>query len=172
MKALYQRHKKAVLWGLLALAAAWCLWYARPVDIHFLMGSQNAEYIGAAVWPQFDFPKLTRENLDFTAGTPEMKELMEHLETLRFHRSPLEPLLRFLPSGGRASEVDPEKDYHVYLIAYTEEYDVLTQIDFFIDQWHYGPSAKLPLYLFKGQEKGRELGAFLWEMSQKSDSDS
>ncbi|MBD5147334.1 MAG: hypothetical protein HDT19_00840 [Oscillibacter sp.] len=172
MKLWFRRHKKAAYLGLLILAEAWCLWYSRPVDIHFLMGNQKAAYMSASIWPQSDFPNLTQKNLDFTAGTLEMEALTKRLEALRFHRSPLEPLLRVFPSGNRASVVDPEQDYHIYLAAYTEDYGLLTQIEFSIDQWSYGPAASLPLYLSRGQEQGRELGAFLWEITQKSDSNS
>ena len=165
-----KKHWKKIAAGIVILAAAWCLWYARPVDIHFLMGNQEAEVIGGTVWPQFNFPELTNADVEFLAGTPEMDELMEHLESLRFRRSPLEPLLRLLPSGMKSTEIDPEKDYRIYLIAYTADNRVLTQMEFNIDSWYYGPACTLPLSVSSGQEKSRELGAWLWEYSQKNPS--
>ena len=157
--------------GLLAVIVVWCLWYMRPVDIHFLLGNQQAEVFGGTVWPQENFPELTSANFEFDAGTPEMDEFMERFESLRFRRSPLEPLLRILPSGTKATNIDPEKDYRIYLIAFTEDHEILLQIEFNIDQWYYGPSCTLPLSVSGGQETGRELGAYLWQYSQKILSD-
>lgn len=166
-----KKHWKKIAAGIVILAAAWCLWYARPVDIHFLMGNQEAEVIGGTVWPQFNFPELTNANVEFLAGTPEMEDLMQHLESLRFHRSPLEPLFQILPTGITSIEVDPEKDYRIYLIAYSKGNQVLTQMQFDINRWtYYGPACPLPLFVSHGQEKGRELGAWLWEYSQENPS--
>ena len=114
-------------------------------------------------------PVIVRKSFD--AGTPEMDEFMERFESLRFRRSPLEPLLRILPSGTKATNIDPEKDYRIYLIAFTEDHEILLQMEFNIDQWYYGPSCTLPLSVSGGQETGRELGAYLWQYSQKILSD-
>ena len=165
-----KKHWKQIAVGIIALSAAWCLWYARPVDIHFLMGNQQADIIGGTVWPQFNFPKMTTAEVEFHAGTPEMDELMERLESLRFHRSPLEPLLRILPPGGKVTEIDPEKDYRIYLIAFTEDDEVLTQMQFNYDAWNYGSTCTLPLFVSGGQEKGRELGAWLWQTAEENQS--
>lgn len=161
---------KKITAGIVVLAAAWCLWYARPVDIHFLMGNQQADVIGGTVWPQFNFPEMTNAEVEFHAGTPEMDELMERLESLRFRRSPLEPLLRILPSGMKSTDVDPEKDYRIYLIAFTEDNEVLTQMEFQIDSWSYGSACTLPLSVSGGQDKGRELGEWLWQYSKENHS--
>ena len=49
MKALLKQHQTAIRWGLLALLALWCLWYARPVDIYFLLGDVSPDWTQASV---------------------------------------------------------------------------------------------------------------------------
>ncbi len=97
--------------------------------------------------------------------------MMECLESLRFHRSPLEPLLRLLPPGGSgAKRVEPEKDYIFHLSFCKEDWEVVQTFEFFIDKWSYGPYGSLPLYLSRGQESGREVGALLLESAGKLNS--
>lgn len=171
MKALYQRYKKAIYWGLLVLMAVWCFWYARPVNFYDLMGGREPAYLTVAVFPQKDWPSITVGNLDLSAGEPEMDAVMERLEMLRFRRNPLEVVLRFLPQGNRSTEIDPELDYRIIFTAYDQEYHPILTLNFEINGWYrFAGQRSLPLYISQEQERGRELGAFLWEMSQKSDS--
>lgn len=171
MKALYQRHKKAVLWSLLTLAAAWCLWYSRPVDIYFLLRPHEAEFISGVVNPQAGFPHPDFKNFDLAAGDPEMEELMEQLQNLRFHRSPLEPLLKLLPStGSSAKTIDAEQDYSFHLYFYSDGPEYISNIAFWIDKWSYDRYGSLPLYVSHGQERGREIGHLLDEIAKKAES--
>lgn len=171
MKALYQRYEKAIHWGLLVLAAVWCFWYARPVDIYDLMGGREPAHLTVAVFPQKDWPSITLENLDLSAGEPEMDTVMERLEALRFRRNPLEVVLRFLPQGGRTVEIDPELDYRMNFTAYNQDNQPILILNFEINGWYrFVGQRSLPLYITQEQERGRELGALLWEMSQKVDS--
>ena len=171
MKAFYQHHKKVFLWGLLALAAAWCLWYSRPVDIYFLLGAHEAEYISAVVNPQTGFPQPDFKNFDLAAGDPYMEELMQNLESLRFHRSPLEPLLKLLPStGSSAKTIDAEQDYSFHLYFYSDKPEYILNVAFWIDKWSYDRYESLPLYVSHGQDRGREIGRLLDEIAEKSES--
>lgn len=171
MKALYQRHKKAVLWSLLALAAAWCLWYSRPVDIYFLLRPHEAEFISGVVNPQAGFPQPDFKNFDLAAGDPEMEELMEQLENLRFRRSPLEPLLKLLPTmGSSAKTINAEQDYSFHLYFHSDKSEYVLPVKFWIDEWSYGRYENLPLYVSHGQDRGREIGHLLDEIAEKAES--
>lgn len=170
MKALLQRHRRGFQLALMVLLILWAVWYARPLDIYDLMGGEAPGYLAVSVWPQKEFPKVVQGNLTLAAGEPEMEAVLERLEELRFHRNPLEVLLQFLPQGSRTLEVEAEKDYQIDLFAYDEHNQPLGLLRFHINGWWRGLGRELPLYTFRAQEKGRELGAFLWEMSQSSDS--
>ena len=164
MKAYLRRHRTIIRRGLLILAAVWCLWYARPVDIYDLMGCEEPAYLSVTVWRQADLNHPG--NLDLTAGEPEMDIVLERFAELRFHRNPLEVILRFLPQGARSRKVEVEKDYQIFLFAYDQRKNPVLYLNFYITDWHRDLRRELPLYLVHGQEKGRELGAFLLEMAQ------
>ena len=167
------KRDKKILLILAVLVIAAGAWYARPVSIHTLMKNRSPDCIGFSVWPESSFPVISQRNITFTAETPEADALMERLEAIRFHRSPLEPLLRAIPwPFGSSRTFDPEKDYHLYCIMYNENGETIQQMEFWISDWSYGPACRLPLYVFNGQEKGRELGAWLWEMAQDVESNS
>lgn len=100
-------------------------------------------YLFVTVWRQSDLDHPG--NLALTAGEPKM-DVLERLAELRFHRTPLEIVLRLLPESTRSMKIDPERDYRIYIYAYDRR--------------------ELPLYLVHGQEKDRELGTFLLEMTQ------
>lgn len=172
MKEFLREHRKALRWGLLALLILWAVWYARPLDLYGLMGGEAPEHLAVSVWPQAGFPKAVHGELSLSAGEPEMDAVLERLEKLRFHRNPLEVVLRFLPQGDRITELDPEKDYQIDFYAYDGQNQPLWMLRFHINGWWRGFGRELPLYVFQGQEKGRELGAFLWEMFQSADSNS
>lgn len=164
VKASFQRRRTAVRRGLLILAAVWCLWYARPVDVYDLMGCEEPAYLSFTVLRQSDLDHPG--NLALTAGEPEMDVVLERLAELRFHRNPLEFVLRLLPESTRSMKVDPEKDYRIYVYAYDQRENPILYLNFDITDWHRDLRRELPLYLVHGQEKGRELGAFLLEMAQ------
>ncbi len=158
---------------LIVLVIAAAAWYARPVTFRTLIENQDFKTIGVSVRSEAEFPEHNNlHNLTFTAGTPEMDALLEHLEPIHFHRSPLEPLLPFLPSFSHWVTVEPEEDYVIYFAIYDEQDHFLQHLEFWINEWCYGPETKLPLYVVNGQEKGRELGAWLWEMAQEKQSNS
>ena len=167
MKAFCQAHKKALRRGLTVLLILWAVWYARPLDIYDLMGGGKPEYLTVSVRPQSSFPGVVHGDLSLAAGEPEMDAVLERLEELRFHRNPLEVVLRFLPQGDRTTRVDPEKDYQIDLFAYDRQSQPLWTLRFHINGWWRGFGRELPLYVSQGQEKGRNLGAFLWKMSQE-----
>ena len=167
MKAYLQQHRMVIRRGILILAAVWCLWYARPLDIYDLMGCEEPAYLSVTVWRQADLDHPG--NLELTAGEPEMDIVLERFAELRFHRNPLEVILRFLPQGARSRKVEVEKDYQIHLFAYDQRKNPVLYLNFYITDWHRGLRRELPLYLVHGQEKGRELGAFLLEMTQWSD---
>ena len=99
MKAFWEARRKALSWGLAALLVLWALWYARPLDIYDLIGGETLGYLQISIFPQSEFPKVIYGNLTLTAGKPEMEAVLERLEEIRFHRTPLEVVLRFLPQG-------------------------------------------------------------------------
>ena len=65
-------------------------------------------------------------------------------------------------------KIDLEKDYRIYLYAYDQRENPILYLNFDITDWHRDLRRELPLYLVQGQVKGRELEAFLLEMSQNS----
>lgn len=152
-----------------ALIIAFCLWYVRPVDIQFLLHQTEPVYIEGSVMPQSDFPHLSNLNLHLTVEENEAESVMKQLEALRFHRSLLEPLLRLLPveaiSSG-AKTVEPEKDYVFYLSFFDGDWKQIQTLEFQIDTWSYDLYGKLPLYLYHGQEAGRELGTTLLKIAE------
>ena len=164
MKAYLQQYRTVIRRGILILAAVWCLWYARPVDISDRMGCEEPAYLSFTVLRQSDLDHPG--NLALTAGEPEMGVVLERLAELRFHRNPLEFVLRLLPESTRSMKVDPEKDYRIYVYAYDQRENPILYLNFDITDWHRDLRRELPLYLVHGQEKGRELGAFLLEMAQ------
>nr|WP_326165362.1 hypothetical protein [uncultured Oscillibacter sp.] len=172
MRAFQQGRGKALRQILLVLLLLWAVWYARPLDFYDLTGGEAPAYLVISVFPQSGFPRVVHGDLSLSAGEPEMDAVLERLEKLRFHRNPLEVVLRFLPQGDRITELDPEKDYQIDLYAYDGQDQPLWMLRFHINGWWRGFRRELPLYVFQGQEKGRELGAFLWEMSQSADSNS
>ena len=169
MKGFWERHRKALRWGLLALLMAWCLWYARPVDVYDLMGGETPEWLQITVFPQFSFPGVVHGDLLLAAGDPEMDAVLERLEDIRFHRNPLEIVLQFLPQGDRTTEVDPEKDYRIQFFFYDGPGQIRGGLSFDLKDWRRWSFQRreLPLYVAHGQEKGRELGAWLWELSRQ-----
>lgn len=172
MKTFCQAHKKALRRGLLALLVLWAVWYARPVDVYDLMGGEAPGYLQISVFPQFSFPEVVHDDLLLAAGEPEMDAVLERLEDIRFHRNPLEIFLQFLPQGTRTTKVDPEKDYSMDFSAFDRDGRLILNLRFQIQGWYrtaWGLDRELPLYVFHGQEKGRELGAWLWELSHSDD---
>lgn len=164
VKAYFQRRRSTIRRGLLVLAAVWCLWYARPLDIYDLMGCEEPAYLSFTVLRQSDLDHPG--NLALTAGEPEMDVVLERLAELRFHRNPLEVVLRLFPESTRSVKIDLEKDYRIYLYAYDQRENPILYLNFDITDWHRDLRRELPLYLVQGQEKGRELGAFLLELSR------
>ena len=167
MKAFWQAHKQALRRGLLVLLLVWAVWYARPLDVYDLMGGEPPEYLQISIFPQFQFPEVLNDSLVFAAGDPEMDAVLERMEDIRFHRNPLEVVLQFLPQGTRTTEVHPE-DYRVHFYYYDEQSQLLGGFSFDLTYWRRWnfQQRDLPLYVLHGQEKGRELGAFLWEMTR------
>ena len=173
MKVFLKKYQRALRRGLPALLVLWAVWYARPVDIHFLLGDTAPNrFSGLVIDSTSPYSRRTRtldpendqEAAELTA------ELIAELEDLRFHRSPLEPLLRVLPPMGRGAArygEDGKKDYNLYLYFYNatseEEWDTLLAMQVWIGRWTYGPYLNLPLYVSHGREESRELGAFLME---------
>ena len=167
MKAFWKQHGKSLRSGLLVLLVLCAVWYARPLDIYGLMGSESPEYLVVTIWPQSNFPKPVHSELSLTAGEPEMDAALARLEELRFHRNPLEVVLQFLPQGIRATEVDPENDYQIDFYAYDQHRQPLWMLRFHINGWWRGFGRERPLYVSHSQERGRELGAWLLEISQQ-----
>ena len=162
MKTCFQSHKKALLLGLAALLAAWCLWYARPVDAAFLLGQDTPTKIEVILIPQWASDEGIPP-LEALLQGGDVLPLWEELGTLRFRRSPLEPLLRVLPPRGRGPKsFDPKRDCRILLTIQRGSQYALT-LDFWIDEWAYGPYGNLPLYVKDGQEAGRRLADFLGE---------
>ena len=95
-----------------------------------------------------------------------MRAVLERLAELRFHRNPLEAVLRFLPQDTRSGKMDVDKDYQIDLIAYDQQENPISYSNFDLAGWRRDLRRELPLCLAHGQEKGRELGAFLLEMSR------
>lgn len=162
MKIFCQSHKKALLLALAALLAAWCLWYARPVDAAFLLGQETPTKIEAILIPQWAADEGLPP-LEVLLQGDDVLPLWEELGALRFRRSPLEPLLRVLPPQDRGPmSFDPKLDCRILLYIQKGSQFSLT-LDFWIDEWAYGPYGNLPLYVKDGQGSGRKLADFLGE---------
>lgn len=58
-----------------------------------------------------------------------------------------------------------EKEYQIMLHAYDQLENTVLYLNFNVTDWHWGQREQL-LYLAHGQEKGRELGAFLLDLSR------
>lgn len=176
MKLWLQQHKKAVLRSLLVLLAAWCVWYARPLDIHDLMDGQTPEILAITTISQRYFPEIDQASVSLTPEDPEMDAAMEQLKALRFHRSPLDLALCFLPQRGRSVEVVPEADYSIYIDAYNRQNEWILSLTFDVKDWTLHDRQKggfhqfLPLYVNNGQVEGRKLGRFFEEIAQEIDS--
>lgn len=182
MKRFRENYQKVLLWGLPVLLLLWAAWYARPVDIYFLLGDTIPNWTdGLVIDSTSPYSRQSRTlNPENAQEAMELTEdVLEELEGLRFHRSPLEPLLRLLPpmSGGtiRHGE-DGKKDYNLYLYFYDtqseEEWDTLLALHVWIGRWSYGPYLNLPLYVSHGREVSRELGAILMDSPFAEDSNS
>ena len=67
MKAFWREHKNknAFLWGLAGLLAVWCLWYSRPVDIHFLLGTAQPDCASGLVIKDVGSPWKSRKERSF-----------------------------------------------------------------------------------------------------------
>ena len=102
--AYLRQHRTVICWGLLILAAVWCLWYARPLDIYDLIGCEEPVNLSVTVSRYSDLNHPG--NLSLSAGEPEMDAVLERLAELRFHRNPLEVVLPFLPWNLRTSKVE------------------------------------------------------------------
>ena len=72
-----RQHQTVICRGLLVLAAVWCLWYARPMDVYDLMGCEKPTYLTITVSQYSDLGHP--ENLSLTAGEPEMDIALERL---------------------------------------------------------------------------------------------
>lgn len=176
MRQFLREHRRALLRGLLALLVLWAVWYARPVDIHFLLGDASPNWTSVLVIDStsaYSHPSRGLDPEDPSEAAELTAKVITELEGLRFHRSPLEPLLRLLPPLNGSPILhgeDGKKDYNIYLYFYDirseEEWDTLLGLQCWIGRWSYGPYLSLPLYVSNGREASRELGAFLWELGE------
>lgn len=177
MSALWKEHKKALLWVLAGLLAVWCLWYSRPVDVHFLLGRQTPDCVSGMVMAGIGSPWKTPKTRTFTVDGQDLETLMGQLEDFRFRRSPLEPLLKVLPPlGGRSARTEAgETCYQIGFAFYSteneEQWDTLLNLEFWIDRWTHGTYTSLPLSVSDGKEQGQALGAWLWDWAKQFDSE-
>lgn len=74
VKAYLRQHRTVICWGLLILAAVWCLWYARPLDIYDLMGCEEPANLSVTVSRYSDLNHPG--NLSLSAGEPEMDAVL------------------------------------------------------------------------------------------------
>lgn len=157
---------------LIVLIIAAAAWYARPVSIYTLLDGEVPDLIGVSVESEAETYQndynMTYHDMKLNAGTPELDALMTRLESLRFHRSPFE-LLYHLSNTKSSVSIDVEKDYTFFIDMYNKDGELIEMMQFWIAGWYYGPACRLPLYVFNGQEKGRELGTWLWEMAQETE---
>lgn len=171
-----KRRKRNLLLALLGLLILWCLWYSRPVDIHVLLGQREAEHIGGLVIFDAGSPWSRYDSRTFDVEGSQAEALMKQLETLRFRRSPLGPLLRLLPIREvRTATGDREADYHASLTFWSRDsgtWEPFQLLDFWMDRWSCGPHGDLPLHISHGREQSQALGRFLWEMAGENLPDS
>ena len=116
-------------------------------------------YLFVTVWRQSDLDHPG--NLALTAGEPKM-DVLERLAELRFHRTPLEIVLRLLPESTRSMKIDPKRDYRIYVYAYDWRENPILYLNFDITDWHRDLRQKLPLYLTHGQERGGSWRRSCW----------
>ena len=169
-----KRLRIALLTALLALAA-WCGWYARPVGVETLFPGLKPDM--AYVWlMQFDGGGHESRSLMLSAGTPEFDAFWSQVQSLRFHRSPLNPLLQTLPFldfSLRSAKTVQEGDMQEMFIGFTQDNGQAVwrseHLSFFVDAWQYEDFAhhvSLPLLMKNGSNTGQALAQTLWEQAK------
>ena len=90
-----KRWRIAAAAALLALVC-WCGWYSRPVGVETLFPDLEPD-MADVLLIQFDGRNHNSRSLRFSAGTPEFDTFWGQVQSLRFRRSPLSPLVQVLP---------------------------------------------------------------------------
>lgn len=160
--------------GLLLLLILWCLWYLRPVGVETVFPGLEPDVIEVGI-TDFNDQEQGNKTLRLDKGTVEYDALWPELQTLRFRRSPLNPLRQALPFlNAGIQNKHPEGD-DITDLSFTFRQDngedgMICQLRFFVDQWYYdrtlgGPV--LPLGMEDGKAVGQELAQRLWDQAER-----
>lgn len=163
-------YKPRIIVAAILLAAAWCLWYARPVNFRVLTGIQDPDYIDILVY-SISEDEIPHSSFRLRPGDPDMETVLQELETLQFHRNPLDFVQKLgaktglLDGAGRRMSYD-KSDYDIW-IGFHEGDRHSAVRSFGNNNWFYEyiNHYDIPISL-ANNSRGREFGTFLFEMRQ------
>ena len=173
MKAFWEKHKKALLRGLLVLLVLWAVWYARPVDIYAL-----APEVRSPDGITIDVEELTGVGQEprlcsrpFTPEDPEWEAVLSEIESLRFRRPVSSILLQFLDQRSSSLYGFQTGDYAAYIRVMGRDGSRL-ELHFTVDKWRYASphcsNRYLPLKMEDGAETGLALCREYWSPPEKN----
>lgn len=168
-----KRWRIAAAAALLALVC-WCGWYSRPVGVETLFPDLEPD-MADVLLIQFDGRNHNSRSLRFSAGTPEFDTFWGQVQSLRFRRSPLSPLVQvmpFLENAFNTSKTLEDGDISNLFIGFAQDNGQEVwrseELSFVVDAWHYEDhthGVSLPLMMKNSKETGQELAHTLWEQT-------
>lgn len=165
------KYKIHIIVAVTLVMAVWYLWYSRPVDIYHLMGIRKPDAVDILVDRMDNHAAGGFSSFRLQAGEEDMNNVLQEMESLRFRRSPVDLFQKLaaktgLLSGGLGGQFDPDMDYEVWVSLHKGE--ERSELRYFGSNWAYEYDGFLiPVSVTDGLEKGRELGAFLFELRQE-----
>ena len=174
-----KKYKTQIIVAAVILIVVWGIWYARPVNIYTLLDVDELEYIDILAM-KISEEKTNSGHTTFRIkpGEPDMETILPELESLRFHRNPVDIIQKLcgkigLPTTGRSGRIDSNLDYDVHLfLSGKDDPDVIRQISYFGENWYYRyEDSHIRVSVKDGLERSRELGAFLYEFQKAHDSE-
>jgi hypothetical protein len=169
VKTFCKHHWQALL--LTALSIAVCAWYVRPVGIYQLASGLRVEEIHGTVYFFNGTSKSFDSRLvDLKQNDDGFDEICAQAEALRFRRSPLNLVRRFLPESAPHSQQLNAGDV-TFLLLLEDSGEHFVWLTFSIDRWSYYTDEinhSLPLSVSianrqaTDQGSGTSLGEVLW----------
>lgn len=162
-----KRRWKPVLCLVTAVALAWALWYARPVDI-YILAPEIRDPKGITI----DVEELTNVGQEprlcsspFTPENPEWETALSQIESLRFRRPVSNAVLQFLDQRSSPLYGFQTGDYAAQIRVMGRDGSQLW-LHFAAGSWHYTSprcsSRHLPLKIQNGAEVGLALCREYW----------
>lgn len=149
------------------------LWYYRPLSAFQMQSAVTEESIKSVHVLIYHYRADGSEEdarvIDINEEEPSMVRLLEQVNQLHFRRPPTNLLQQFLPNTVYGKGAQPNT-YHFLIIFSGDE---SFELQFFIDAWSYsysGLNMFLPCTEKSPPLTGNELGQFLWELSERSES--